>query len=129
MATAKDLLKFCSSDAKQRSDNSEDDDYQPLVDKYSKDRAGSDGSDQDSDQDIGRRRSSGGRGSGCDDGIVWHHDDDEEDEVEEESLLSGVQSLFGVPATPGGGAISMEQSRFGVDSDQSAGEEEDVTPG
>ena len=90
MTKAKDVLNFRSSDARQRREVSDDDDdYQPLVDEYSdgSEQEGSDGSEQE-----GRRRSSRGRGRGCDDGIVWHHD--EEEEVEEESLLSGVQSLL-----------------------------------
>ena len=102
MATAKDVLNFCSSDARQGRQGrevSDDDDYQPLVDDYSdgsdcsEQEGGSDGSEQEAS-----RRSSRGRGREFDDGILWHQD--EEKEIEEESLLSGVQSLF-VPATPG----------------------------
>ena len=118
MATAKDMLRFCSSQAKRQANDVDlDDDWRPLVDESS-------GSEDSGNEDLDSRqtRSTRGRGRGFDAGVVWHHDEedteDEEEEVQEESLLSGVHSIL-MPVTPGAaeavpdeGGVSMEESRF-----------------
>ena len=74
MATAKDMLRFCSSQAKRQANDVDlDDDWRPLVDESS-------GSEDSGNEDLdSRQRGTGrGRGRGFDAGVVWHHDEETE---------------------------------------------------